>query len=246
MTWVKTKRSKRMPVSHLSKTYLTFCSSRSKRVTPVMNPVEQANQADLQAIFGNLAPIEANVEQNVQHAAPPKPTISSPSGQNDSFGMTNAQFVRRGSDSSDIDSPPASRLVDVEPTVPSREQRSPLLRSPSQKSNSKPINLFRQDTNGSSASSTSAVMPTITSPEPRVETPHRWGSKILPKKRGNETPPSPPHSIAEASKMEQVYSVSPSLSPVPTKVASKPPPLVISAKGPVQPGYNSHSTANVS
>ncbi|KAL5107304.1 Spectrin beta chain [Taenia crassiceps] len=218
--------------------------NRSKRVTPTMNPVEQANQENLQVIFGNLAPIEANVEQNVQYAAPPKLMNSTGSGQNDSFGMTNAQFVRRDSDSSDIDSLPASRVVDMKPTAPSREQRSPLLRSPSQKSSSKLINLFRQDTNESLASSTSTVIPTTTSPEPRVETPHRWGSKIFSKRRGNETPPSPALLTTRASKIEQEISSSPPVSPVPIRVVSKPPPLVLSPKSPVQSGYNIHSTAN--
>ncbi|KAL5964605.1 Spectrin alpha chain [Taenia solium] len=218
--------------------------NRSKLVTPTMKPAEQANQKNLQDIFGNLAPIEANVEQSVQHTAPPKSAIPLASSQNDSFGMTNAQFVRRGSDSSDIDSLPVSRVVDVKPTIPSREQRSPLLRSPSQKSSSKLMNLFRQDTNESSASSTSTVMPTITSPEPRAETPHRWSSKIFSKRRGNETPSYPASLTTGAPNTERVVPLSPPVSPVPARVVSKPPPLVLSAKSPVQPDSNSRSTSN--
>ncbi|VDM16022.1 unnamed protein product [Hydatigera taeniaeformis] len=217
--------------------------NRSKRITPTTNSTEQANKENLQAIFGNIAPIEANVGQSVQHASPPKLVPSPVSCQNDSFGMTNAQFVRRGSDSSDIDSLPVTRVVDMKPTIPSREQHSPLLRSPSQKSNPRLLNLFRQSTNESSASSVSNVMPAVTSPEPRVETPQRWSSKVLPKLRGNETPSSPTLSTTGILKTGQVASLSPSVSPVSTKVVSKPPPLVINTKGPVQLGYNSHSTA---
>ncbi|KAH9280373.1 Spectrin beta chain, non-erythrocytic 1 [Echinococcus granulosus] len=218
--------------------------SSSKHPTSTVNPAEQVNQEHLQAIFGSLAPIEANVEQSVQHAAPPMPVIPPASSQNDSFGMTNAHFVRRGSDSSDIDSLPVSRVVDIKPTMPPREHRSPLLRSPSQKSNSKLINLFRQSTNESIASSASAVTPTITSPEPRVGTPQRWGSKIFSKRRGNETLDSPAPSTTETPKMERVVSISSSLSPVPTRVISKPPPLVLDAKSSVQADYNSRSAAS--
>ncbi|VDK20324.1 unnamed protein product, partial [Taenia asiatica] len=220
--------------------------NRSKLVTPTVKPAEQANQKNLQDIFGNLAPIEANIEQSVQHTAPPRPVIPLASSQNDSFGMTNAQFVRRGSDSSDIDSLPVSRVVDVKQTMPSREQRSPLLHSPSQKNSSKLINLFRQDTNDSSASSTSTVMPTITSPEPRAETPHRWSSKIFSKKRGDETPSYPTSSTTGAPNTARVVPLSPPVSPVPARVGSKPPPLLLSTKSPVQPDFNSRSTSNTS
>ncbi|VDN98422.1 unnamed protein product [Rodentolepis nana] len=113
--------------------------NRSKRVTPTENAADQKAQENLRAIFGNLGTIEPITEPVQKLAVPTTLEIPPAVSHNDSFGMTNAQFVRPVSTSSDIDSP-----VNEMPQTSPKKRISFNLSSQGQKSNSKFMELFKR------------------------------------------------------------------------------------------------------
>lgn len=139
---------------------------RSRRVTPAINPTEKKTQEHIRAIFGNLAPIELSAEVIQQNAVSKTLKIPPAVNQNDSFGMTNDQFIGRVSESSDIDSSASEK-----PQTPTVKRSSPQLTSPGQRS--KFMEFFKRNsyslanTPSKNNSSTASVVPSSHSDLPR-------------------------------------------------------------------------------
>nr|CUU98016.1 hypothetical transcript [Hymenolepis microstoma] len=131
--------------------------SKSKRVTPSESAADQKAQENLRAIFGNLTTIEPRTESVQKLSVPTTLEIPPAVGHNDSFGMTNAQFVRRVSMSSDIDSPENEK-----PQTPPKKRISSNLSSQSQKSNSKFMELFKRTSYSPNPTDTSKSFSTLT------------------------------------------------------------------------------------
>ncbi|VDL15838.1 unnamed protein product [Hymenolepis diminuta] len=123
--------------------------NRSRYATPTVNPPDQKTQENLRAILGNLATIEPSTEPTQKLSVPTTLEIPPAVSQNDSFGMTNAHFVRRASLSSDIDSP-----VSEKPRTPPQKRISHNHSPPSQKSNSKFMDFFKRNSSSPNPSST--------------------------------------------------------------------------------------------
>ncbi|KAM3177821.1 hypothetical protein ACTXT7_003764 [Hymenolepis weldensis] len=113
---------------------------RSRYATPTVGPAEQKTQENLRAILGNLATIEPSTEPTQKLSVPTTLEIPPAVSQNDSFGMTNAHFLRRESLSSDIDSP-----VSEKPRASPQKRISHNLSPPSQKSNLKFMDFFKRN-----------------------------------------------------------------------------------------------------
>ncbi|KAM7541962.1 hypothetical protein Aperf_G00000017227 [Anoplocephala perfoliata] len=204
--------------------------NRSRRAAPAVNPTEKQTQENLKAIFGNMAPIEPSVEVIQQHAVPMTLEIPPAVNHSDSFGMTNAQFIRRVSESSDIDSPTSEK-----PRTPTMKRSSPEPPSPSQRgrfmgmfkrNNPSPPNVLRTNSsisNNNNNSSTTIIVPNSHTDIPRdsssrLSTGGR-AAKFFSKMRGHagEEIASPSSLVSptspETPKTERIVSLPP---PVPT------------------------------
>lgn len=225
------------------------------------SPSEQKNQENLRAIFGNLNQIEPNTEPVQKLAVPtileiPPPDLS----HNDSFGMTNAQFVRQVSESSDIDSP-----VDEKPKSLSVKRDTSNISTTNQKSGTKFKDLFKRSspalnspskpTNGSLPSPTSHGDVSVESSS-NISTGSR-ATKFFSKIRsygGDTTTSGSPSSIASPTLPEPTSTARfdrgrPSAPPIPVNVPSSPkydakPP--VSMRERIRSAYESSFESSVS
>lgn len=211
------------------------------------NAIEQTNQDNLRAIFGNITTIEPNNSQPLQRDETLKIVIPSASNPNDSFGMTNEQFMQRQtSQSSDIDGPPTIQVHAEKPKTPTKKPSNPLLRSPSQKGNSKFIDFFRRS--GSNAH-LNDITETTLGPPPEVHS-HRLSvgsraAKLFSKIRKHSPEPEslPTSGSTTAPDTPRIASLPPTspTSPSSAKVSLKLQPLNLDRQAREQVDNNLHS-----